>query len=225
MPVSIDWTIKVSDVLTSVTIIVSVVALLLSLAKDRDTKAAEQANRVRTAAATAISKLDRWQALQLSFYQELQPAFVELSELLAEQYDVQHVRDQLWKRANSARTGIAQKVLDEQLGTAYSDLLSHFPAARLKFTDAFAQLSVIESTVMESYLADSEQAILSLQDKQKIYTTTTLGNALRQAASKHRNELQTRTDAVIAPVREYLFHVISLPDSKIIGTSRGNAGS
>lgn len=225
MPVHIEWTIKISDVLTSVTIIVSVVALLLSLAKDRAAKAAGQADRVRAAAAVAISKLDRWQALQVSLYQELQPGFVELSESLAEKYDVQHIRDQFWKRVNFARTNITQKVLDEQLGTAYSDLLSHFPAARRTFTDAFAKLSGVESAVTKSYLAKSEKAILSLEGKQKTYTTPTLGKALRKAATEHSDELLAKTEAVIAPVREFLFHVISLADTEILAASRVRATS
>lgn len=220
MKISIDWTIKISDLLTSVTIIVSVVALLLSLSKDRSTKIAEQADQVRIAAAVAMSKLDRWQALQLSLYQELQPTFVELSELLAEKFDVQHVRDEFWKRVNSARTNIAQKVLDEQLGISYSNLLSHFPAARRKFTDAFARLSAVESSVMESYLAQSEQAILALDGTQKIYTTPTLGNVLRQAAAEHSDELRAKTEHIIEPVREYLFNVISLADVEILSASR-----
>lgn len=220
MALHIDWTIKVSDILTSVTLAVSVIALLLSLAKDRDTKVTEQANRVRTAAALAITKLDRWQALQLSLYQEMQPTFVELSELLAERFEVQYVRDQLWKQVNVVRTGIAQKVLDEQLGMAYSDLLSHFPAARGMFTEAFSKLSAIESEVTQNYLGASEQAILGLEGQRKVYTTPTLGNALRQAATSHSNEFRGKSEAVIAPVRDYLFRVISMPDSKIIGVSK-----
>jgi hypothetical protein len=216
----IDWTIKVSDVLTSVTIIVSVVALLLSLGKDRDAKAAERANQVRGVAAAAISKLDRWQALKLSLFQEMQPTFIELSESLADKYDVQSVRDQFWKRVNLVRTNIAQKVLDEQLGTAYADLLSHFPAARSKFTGAFAKLSDVESAVMDNYLAESEQAILSLEGQKKTYLTPVLGNALRRVATEEHNKLRAETESAIAPVRDYLFNVISLSDEQILDLSR-----
>lgn len=220
MRFNIDWTIKASDVLTSVTIIVSVVALLLSLARDRDAKAAVQASQVRAAAAVAISKLDRWQALKLSLFQELQPAFVELSEALAQKYDVANVRDQFWKRVNSVRTNIAQKVLDEQLGTAYSDLLSHFPAARQTFTKAFSDLSAVESVVIDDYLARSEQEILALDDQKKTYRTPILGNALRKVATENSNKLRTQTEAVIVPVREFLFNVISLNDKEISGAAR-----
>jgi len=223
MRLKLDWSIKVSDLLTSITIVVSVIALLISWSKDREAKLTEQANRVRVAAATAIAKLDRWQALQLSMYRELQPTYVEMSEILADRYDVQRVRDQFWKRVNVERTRIAQKVLEEQLGTAYSDLLSHFPAARDKFTDAFVKLSAVESAVTENYLGASEHAILSLEGKQKDYMTPILGNALRQAAATHSVSLQTESEAIIGPVREYLFKVISLPDSELISASRRTA--
>lgn len=135
---------KVSDVLTSLTIVVSVVALLIAWSKDRTVRQTEQADRVRAAAAKALTKLDRWQALQLSVYQELQPIFVETSEALQQKYDIVKVRDQLWKAINAERTRIASKILEEQIETAYADLLSHFPAARAKFVDAFTNLSDIE---------------------------------------------------------------------------------
>jgi hypothetical protein len=77
---------------------------------------------------------------------------------------------------------------------------------------------------MEDYLAKSEQAILSLDGKQKTYTTPTLGNALRQVAAEDRNKLRAETESVIKPVREYLFGVISLADSQILGASRVTTG-
>jgi ABC-type transporter MlaC component len=221
MNLQIDWSIKVGDLLTSATIIVSVVAMLLSLAKDRAARALEQANRVRSAAAAALSKLDRWQALQLSLYQELQPAYVELSEELGKKFDVDYVRDQFWKRVNTERTTIAQKVVEEQLGTAYADLISHFPAAREKFTDAYAKLNDLEVKVTHDYLAESETEIIRLDGMQKTYTTPVLGNALRRVADSHRRDIKVQSESVIAPVREYLFKVIALPDAQIIRASRG----
>jgi hypothetical protein len=225
MNVQIDWAIKVGDLLTSATIIVSVVAMLLSLSKDRAARASEQANRVRSAAAVALSKLDRWQALQLSLYQELQPAYVEMSEVLGKKYDVDYVRDQFWKKVNTERTRIAQKVVDEQLGTAYADLISHFPAARAKFTDAYARLNGIEDKITNDYLGESEIEITQLEGRQRTYTTPMLGNALRRVAETYRTNLKDQSEAVIAPVREYLFNVIALPDDQIIRASRDKQSS
>jgi DNA-binding transcriptional regulator YdaS (Cro superfamily) len=225
MHVQIDWSIKVGDLLTSATIIVSVIALLLSLSKDRVARASEQANRVRGTAAVALSKLDRWQALQLSLYQELQPTYVELSETLAQRYDVYYVRDQFWKEVNMERTQIDQKVVDEQLGTAYADLIAYFPAARRRFTDAYVLLNALEAKISWSYLAESEREITNLKDSQETYATPILGNALREVAETHKAELKIQSEAVIAPVREFLFSVMALPDHQIIRVSRDKQGS
>src|SRR5712672_1543551 len=101
-----DRTIRLTDVLTSVTVIVSVVALTITWTKDRDTRVREQANHVRVAAADTLAKLERWKALQLSLYDDLQPAFVETSEMLSTDFNVIRARDQLWKKINAARTKI-----------------------------------------------------------------------------------------------------------------------
>ena len=77
---------------------------------------------------------------------------------------------------------------------------------------------------MDDYFAESEQAILALEGKQKTYTTPALGNALRQVATKERNKLRAETESVIVPVREYLFSVISLADTQIVGASRLEPG-
>ena len=119
MRFQLDKTVKAGDILTSLTIALSVIALLLSLAKDRNSRTIDQANKIRAAAANAIINLDRWQSIQASMFQELQPTFVELSEGLAQKYDVVGVRDKFWRQVNAERTRIARQVLQEQLGTAY----------------------------------------------------------------------------------------------------------
>jgi hypothetical protein len=220
MSLHFDRTIKAGDILTSLTVLLSVVTLVLSLAKDRDARSTEQANKVRGAAASAIVKLDRWQSVQLSLYQELQPSFVETSEAMVKKYDVVVARDSFWRQVNQERTRVARQVLEEQLGTAYVDILSHFPAARTKFVEAFAKLAIVEDDVANNFLAGSEQAILNLRGKQSNYQTADLGNALRAQAATNANELRKQSEAVIAPVRNYLLSVIALPDDKIINASR-----
>ena len=134
----IEWTIKASDLLTSLTIVVSVVALLVSWTKDQDVRTREQADKVRTAAAKTIAKLERWEAIQLSLYSELQPIYVEVSEGLAKQFDVVTSRDLLWKRINTLRVKIAARVLDEAVETAYVDLFAYHPSIRGTFQGVMA---------------------------------------------------------------------------------------
>lgn len=220
MALQFDRTIKAGDVLTSATIFLSVVALLLSLAKDRDTRIIEQANKVRAAAASTLVSFDRWQGVQLSLYQELQPTFVELSEDLAKQHDVVAVRDKFWKQVNLGRTRLANQVLEERLGTAYSDLLVHFPSARGRVVNAFSNLSEVETRVSQSFMRVGEQSILSLQGKKAEYQTAHLGNLLRDSGRKGAEEMQKESDKVLAPVREYLFKVIAMQDSELVNVAR-----
>jgi len=73
---NIEWTVKFGHILTSVTILVSVIALLFSWSKDQVARETEMADKVRYAASVALTKLDRWQLLNLSLYQNLQSVFV-----------------------------------------------------------------------------------------------------------------------------------------------------
>jgi len=224
MKLQFDRTIKAGDILTSLTIALSVIALVLSLAKDRASRTVDQGIKIRSAAANAIVKLDRWQTVQLSLYQDLQPSFVELSASLAQKYEVIVVRDTFWRQVNAERTRISHQILEEQLGTAYLDILSHFPAARVKYVEAFAKLASVEDEVSNEFMGASERAILNLKGKQTSYQTADLGNALRMQSLKSSSDLRTKSEEVIAPVRNYFLSVIALPDDKLINASRKTDG-
>lgn len=216
MALQFDRTIKAGDILTSVTIILSVIALVLSLAKDRAARVSDQANKVRAAAASTIVKLDRWQAVQLSMYQELQPTFVELSEELAKQYDVVATRDRFWRQVNLAKTRVNKQVLDEHLATAYADIVTHFPIARVKVIGALTEISGVEQHSTDAFMAEAERAILDLKGKQATYQTADLGNALREAAMQGAKQLKTESDSVLNPVRTYLFGLIEMRNDVIV---------
>ena len=221
MKIQFDPQIKAGDILTSVSIFISAVALIVSLAKDRATRVADQANKVRLAAATTLVKLDRWQNVQDSFYDELQPDFVALSQDLKKNYDVVAVRDRFWIKGVQARARVQKQVSDEQLATGYVDLLTHFPAARDKVGSAFASAETLAKKATKDFMAKSEQAIFQFEGKQSTYHTASLGNAFRQEALASATKLHYEADKEFEPVRKYLFTVIALPDDKLVNASRG----
>ena len=216
----IIWKIEVGDILTSLTIIVSVVALVITWTKDRDTRETEQADLVRSAAASAITKLDRWQALQLSLYQELQPEFVITSEKLSDEYNIIKIRDYLWKTISNKRIEISSKVLEEQITTTYVNLLAHFPDTRGQFLDMFQALNRAEETISGSFLEKSQQDVMAFEGKNESYTSAMLGNALRSTAAEHKEKLIGETSEIIAPVKSFLFGVITQTNRQILHDSR-----
>lgn len=216
----IDWSIKIGDVLTSLTILVSVCALIISWSKDRLTREMEQADKVRTAAAKALIQLDRWQYLNSSIYQELQPTFVETSEMIQDDFDLVKARDYLWKAIDNQRTQIASRILDEKIQTAYVDLLSHFPASRDRFLKVFEQLRSLEEDVSEKFMVASQNDVISFNGKQQNYTSALLGNALRKTAATHKDELSAKSAETIRPVRQFLFDVIAKSNKELLNANR-----
>jgi hypothetical protein len=221
MKIQFDPQVKAGDILTSVSVFLSAIALIVSLAKDRDTRIADQANKVRLAAATTLVKLDRWQNVQDSFYDELQPDFVAFSQDLKKEFDVVEVRDRFWIKGVQARARIQKQVSDEQLTTGYVDLLTHFPAARGKVISAFTSAETLAKRTIESFMSNCEQAILQLEGKETTYHTASLGNSFRREARLSTKKLNDETDKEFAPVRQYLLTVIALPDDKLVNASRG----
>lgn len=216
MRLNLDRTIKASDVLTSLTILVSVVALLVSWTKDRDIRTREQADRVRTAAAKTIAKLERWEAIQLSLYSELQPTYVEVSEAMAKQFNVASSRDLLWKRINALRAKIASRVLDEAVETAYVDLFAYHPSIRGTFQEVMADLRTAEKEASLQLLAETERAILSFEGKQSGYQTAQLGNALRAVAHTVEVEFRKRIASRLTGIQDYLYRLLSLTDEQLL---------
>lgn len=212
----IDWNIKVGDILTSLTIIVSVVALVITWTKDRTTRETQQADLVRSAAASAITKLDRWQALQLSLYQELQPEFVITSEKLVDDFNVIKVRDYLWKTISSKRIEISSKILEEQISTSYINLLAHFPETRRQFLAMFQTLNKAEEEISGSFLEQTQKDVMAFEGRKEKYTSAMLGNALRSTATQHKEKVISETSRIIAPVKSFLFDIIAKTDKHIL---------
>jgi hypothetical protein len=217
---TLDRTIKASDILTSLTILVSVIALLVSWTRDREIRTREQADRIRVAAAKTIAKLERWEAIQLSLYSELQPTYVELSEGLVTRFDVVASRDLLWKRITALRTHIASRLLDEGVETAYVDLVAYHAPVRETFAKVMADLRAAEEEASRRLLATTEAAILAFEGKQGSYQTAHLGNALRAATVTVERDFRQQARGHITRVQDSLYSLLSATDAQILRRSR-----
>lgn len=144
MKLKLDTTIKVDNLLTLATIIGSVIAFLTSWAAERDLKELQRADRMRAAAALSIAKLERWQVLHLSLYDEIQPTLVETSEMLVSNFDVGKARDYFWKTLDRQHVQILKSIQEERVDTAYLDLLAFEPSYREQYVRTLKQLREVE---------------------------------------------------------------------------------
>ena len=212
----INWDINVSDILTSLTISISVVALIISWSKDRYLQKKEQAKQVRTAVAKILAKLDRWETLQISVFQELQPIFVETSEILSKDYNLIEARDYLWKRINLQRTIIAGKLLEEEIEITYVELFACFPTVRNLLLKTISELRVVEEELLNEFIESTQDDILAFTEKQESYNSAMLGNALRSTAFKYKSSLRKSIIQVMQPIRDLLHEVVGKSDRELL---------
>src|SRR5215831_16421217 len=97
----LERTVKIGDLLTSLSILISLAAVLVTWSRDATLRQRQQADEIRKAAATTLAKLERWQELSSAIFQESQPVFVTVSQNLGKNHDAASARDYLWRELNS----------------------------------------------------------------------------------------------------------------------------
>lgn len=208
--------IKVGDILTSLSILISAMAFLRAWTKDREMRDKELADRIRNASAITLAKLGRWQELSLWLFQYTQPLFVETSEMLMKEFDVVAARDFLWRRLNEARAEVTSKIIDEQIEVAYVELCGYHSEVYALFTNAMLELKTSQRDVYDHFAKRSQEVVMSYETRQTDFLTSQLGNALRRAAHESHHELKDRTDQTLKPIQDFLIGIISESDKAVL---------
>ena len=210
-----DNKLDVGNLLTSLTILLTLAALLTAVAKDRRSREREFGDRVRAAAATTLGKLERWQQLSARLYQDVQPLFVDVSQRLHSELDAEAARDLLWRELAVARTASEQRIVDEEIESAYVDLYPYHPSVRHRFADTMSRLKQIDSAVYVDFVKQSQQEVLAYSGNRQGYRPAVLGNELRLESARAERRLVDELEEALKPIREFLVAVISLSDEKI----------
>lgn len=213
---TINPEIKAGDVLTSLSILISLVALLIAWAKDRKIRRKEQADRVRTAAAQIVAKLERWKELNVWFFQAIQPSLVKTSEMLADDFNIVTARDYLWKELNAVRLQTQERILNEQIEMAYVELYGYHPGVHDLFVSTLENLKQKEALSFNKLLSSTQIDVKRFMDEEAEYTTDSLGNALRKTCYDHAQILKAEVKDAINPIHKYLYRLISATDSEVL---------
>jgi hypothetical protein len=210
-----DNKLDVGNLLTSLTILVTLAALLNAVAKDRRTRDREFADRVRTAAAKTLGKLERWQQLSARLYEDIQPLFIDVSQKLHAELDAEAARDLLWRELSTARTAAEQRIVDEEIESAYVELYPYHPSVQQRFADAMSRMKEIDAAVYLDFVTRSQEQVLAYDGDGKSYTPALLGNDLRRESARAEDRLESELDQATQPLREFLGAVISLSDKQV----------
>lgn len=216
MAVKVDATVNLGHLLTIATVLISVSALVIAWRKDVHAREREIADRVRSAAARTLAKLERWEELASWFYRDIQPALVEVTESLGETFDVGIARDLLWRKLMTARIGSAERILKEEIENAYVDLYAYQPSVYEPFTTTVAQLRRIDGEVYEQFLKTAQDVVMAYRDRRDDYRPAELGNDLRAVTFDAQRRLRTRLGTALDPMQGFLLEVVSQPDTVLV---------
>jgi hypothetical protein len=105
-------TIEFGDLLTIVTIFVSLFILLNEWHKGKALQRKERSDKIRNTALNAWAKLNLWREISLSMFQKIEISFVEASEMLKRDGNPEEARDFLWKELNRIKIENFNKFLE-----------------------------------------------------------------------------------------------------------------
>jgi hypothetical protein len=218
-----EWKVTFGDVLTFGTILLSAAGLAWTWNHDILAREREQASEVRKAAALALAKMERLPQSTNMLFDELDQAIVEASDLLSNQkHDEQAAkaaRDYFWKTAGAARVKRHERVMDEQIESAYVALYSYMTDARSIFQSTARQLRTAEEQAFEKIRDDCQREILSTS-KWVEYDPAILGNKCRNIVEAQRQSYLKTEKPILAKVEERLEPIVVMKDHEIFSGLR-----
>jgi hypothetical protein len=225
----LDGKVKYGDILATISIFITLVAFINAINQDRQIRQREQATKIRDAAAATSAKLERWEEVSLSFYNEIQPVFIETSNVFAKNYRYAEARDYLWQQLDVVRLKNQEKLLSENIETAYSNLFGYRPLMRPLFQRTFSWLRSDEAqtydglkTALQNKLFENFALFESdYRAGKKEYQTGEMGNALRMVAERYRKSYQQQIDTQIQCIQTFLGELVSKSDSELLGNQFG----
>lgn len=211
--------ITVGDLLTILTILLSVIGaflgLLLSSVKDQQLKRKEYADRIRRASGTIIAKLERWKELSLRYYEDIQPLLTDADILLIDKKDVIATRDYLWRHMVDLKAKTSQRIMDEEIEVAYADLYGYDPRIHSLYVSAVRNLKKTERQIYMDLLQETQQDVLDMKDNTPIFSSK-LGNALRGTCNDFGQALADDLDKEIELFRNEMIKLIEASDKEIV---------
>lgn len=216
MSMRLEQTVKVGDLLTSLSIIVSFTIASVAWTKDRDLRQKEQADRVRAAAAKTCVKLDRWKDISLSLFDEAKPAYVDTKELLKKRFDITEARDLLWRNLHEAKIRTSRKALDDQIEIAYADLYGYHPSVREIFAKTLDQLRSAEELAFEDLLGKTEKIVLAWDGRKQEYETAKLWNELVDITKNISGPYEKKINEILSPIFQFLTNLTVKSDEELL---------
>jgi hypothetical protein len=213
---TINPEISFGDLLAIISLGVSAIALLLSWQKDRNLRRKEYADRIRHSAGAVTAKLQRWKDLSLRYYEDIQPLITEADRMLVKQRAVLDIRDLFWQGMVNARTVASQRIMDEQIEIAYTDMYGFDPRIQALFSEVVNRLRIIDKSIYTQALYSTQANIVHFRSAPGPHVSAQLGNELRDSCYNLAEKCKALMNDAIDPFTIEMIKLIQESDQRIV---------
>jgi hypothetical protein len=218
-----DTTISLKEILTLLSIAVSVIALYFSWRKDRQLKIKTKADEIRSYASFTLEGIERWKEISKSLFYKCDVIFVETSELIKTSKvvpfaEIERARDFLWKNLMRIIAENNDSILEEKINTSYFKLYSYFPEIEHKFQLTLSALKETEFDMINEFVVDMTQnSVMNINsmitDK---YHSAMLGNELRKIRNQCLIEYLKKLEEQTLGIKTILTDLMKRKDNDLI---------
>jgi len=218
--IGFDTTIKLSDLLTSLSFILAVVAFLYTHQKDRTTADREQISEARVILTNGLSGLERWGNLAESVFDEAQPNIIVTTEIWAKDGNVIMARDHLWRELNTIFQDVERKILDEKLSSAYIALYRISKDLPMEYRDVLTKLRQLSDETRRATLLDTQRAVLGFDQQKGERVTAQMGDQLREAIESNRMKYHDKFTEITASISARILNGVAKDDQDLLVSIR-----
>jgi hypothetical protein len=181
---------------------------------EREAREREYADKIRSAAAVTIAKLNRWEEINLHYIDRSSIIFEEANSLFY-QGKSDEAKDELWKGIVGYHTVVFQEIVNEQIEIGYKDLYGYEPRVEQLFASTLESLRYIDRRIYRLFQIVSQWAFSNAEPNLDRGNRNELGNELRNSASMVRMLYKDLMHCTIAPFQHLMKDLIRQTDAEI----------
>ena len=179
--------ISFGDLLTSVSIFIAFLGLLFAYFQERTRKSKEYADKIRKSVSLVAAKIERINKLGLSFYDQIQPYFVDSDSYMVNGKAAVEIRDDLWKKLVDNYYLLRSKIIEEEIELAYANLYGYDQTIRELYSKTIYLIEREIDDKFRNLLQETQKCILQYRSQGELFgKPAELGNKLREVSRHNR---------------------------------------
>ena|SRR3989442_85196 len=150
------------------------------------------------------------------FLGEVQPIFVETSQLLAKSGNRVQARDYLIEQINKLQAAVYRKISDEKVVASYVEMYKYNPTFREYFSQMIDQLTTKQQSTFEDFVISMQEKVMRMKVAKVRGNTSYLGEILRNTSLAYRERYNGSLDGIVKPADEFLSRIITKSDAELL---------